>query len=433
MSLMRHTAHCCLVILVFALNACVAVPYSNPGSSSGSGLYFGSGSSTSSRLNSGSLQVGAKQSKLYLPLLKDKRVALVVNQTSRVSDPHYELKNDLHNDLQNDQHLVDFLLAKQVNVVRIFAPEHGFRGDHDAGAHVSHDIDSKTGILITSIYGKNKKPSKEIMDEIDIVIFDIQDVGVRFYTYISSMHYMMESAAQSSTQFMVLDRPNPNGRFIDGPILDSAYQSFVGMHPIPVLHGMTIAELAQMIKGEKWIADADKLTLFTIANANYRRSMSYSLPVAPSPNLPNSQSVQLYPSLCFFEATPVSVGRGTDFPFQVIGHNELPLGDFTFKPESRVGAALHPKLENQTLLGIDLQHSSQQGLDLRLFVKAYQQFNDAGLTFFSRPDFMDKLAGTNQLRLAIEQGQSAKQIQQSWQPGLQAFKQLRKPYLLYED
>ena len=382
-----------LVILVFALNACVSVP------------------------NSGLLQVGASQSDLYLPLLKNKRVALVVNQTSRV----------------NDQHLVDFLLDKQVNVVRIFAPEHGFRGDHDAGALVSNDIDSKTGIVITSIYGKNKKPSTAIMNEIDIVIFDIQDVGVRFYTYISSMHYMMESAAQSSTQFMVLDRPNPNGRFIDGPILEPSYQSFVGMHPIPVLHGMTIAELARMLKGEKWITGADKLELITIANVNYNRDMPYVLPVAPSPNLPNSQSVQLYASLCFFEATAVSVGRGTDFPFQVIGHNKVPLGDFSFTPESRVGAALHPKLENQTLLGIDLQNSALQGLDLQLFVKAYQQFTDAGINFFERPDFMDKLAGSNQLRLAIEQGQSAKQIQQSWQSGLHTFKQLRKPYLLYAD
>ena len=390
---MRLVQKLCLVLVVFTLGACVSLP------------------------PSGAIQVGANQIELYLPLLKDKRVALVVNQTSR----------------SGDLHLVDFLLTKQVNVVRIFAPEHGFRGDHDAGAHVSNDIDNKTGILITSIYGKNKKPSKDIMDQVDIVIFDIQDVGVRFYTYISSMHYMMEAAAESSTQFMVLDRPNPNGRFTDGPILDSAYKSFVGMHPIPVLHGMTVAELARMIKGEKWISDADKLTLITIANSHYRRDMHYELPVAPSPNLPNSQSIQLYPSLCFFEATPISVGRGTDFPFQVIGHNEVPLGDFSFSPESRPGAALHPKLEHQALLGIDLRHSTQQGLDLRSFIKAYQRFAESGLNFFERPDFMDKLAGSKQLRLAIEQGQSAKQIEQSWQPGIQAFKQLRKPYLLYPD
>jgi uncharacterized protein YbbC (DUF1343 family) len=389
----RLLQKCCIVLLVFALGACVSQPSREP------------------------IQVGATQVEVYLPLLKDKRVALVVNQTSRVGDVH----------------LVDFLLLKQVNVVRIFAPEHGFRGDHDAGAHVSNDIDSKTGIVITSIYGKQKKPSLDIMNQADIVIFDIQDVGVRFYTYISSMHYMMEAAAESSTQFMVLDRPNPNGRFTDGPILESAYKSFVGMHPIPVLHGMTVAELARMIKGKKWIKNADKLTLITIANSHYRRDMNYDLPVAPSPNLPNSQSVRLYPWLCFFEATPISVGRGTDFPFQVIGHNTVSLGDFRFSPESRPGAALKPKLEGQALMGIDLRQSSQQGLDLQQFIKAYQQFTASDLNFFERPDFMDKLAGSNQLRLAIEQGQSAEQIKQSWKPGIRAFKAQRKPYLLYPD
>lgn len=390
---MRLLQKCCIVLLVFALGACVSPPSREP------------------------IQVGATQVEVYLPLLKDKRVALVVNQTSRVGDVH----------------LVDFLLSKQVNVVRIFAPEHGFRGDHDAGAPVSNDIDRKTGIVITSIYGKNKKPSLDIMDQADIVIFDIQDVGVRFYTYISSMHYMMEAAAESSTQFMVFDRPNPNGRFTDGPILQSAYKSFVGMHPIPVLHGMTVAELARMIKGEKWIKNADELTLITIANSHYRRDMNYDLPVAPSPNLPNSQSVRLYPWLCFFEATPISVGRGTDFPFQVIGHNTVSLGDFRFSPESRPGAALKPKLEGQALKGIDLRHSAQQGLDLQQFIKAYQQFTASDLNFFERPDFMDKLAGSNQLRLAIEQGQSAEQIKRSWKPGIRAFKVQRKPFLLYPD
>lgn len=363
------------------------------------------------------IQVGAERAELYLPLLRNKKVGLVVNQTSRVGD----------------QHLVDFLLAKQIKVQRIFAPEHGFRGDHDAGALVSNDVDATTGIAITSIYGKNKKPSKALMDELDIIIFDIQDVGVRFYTFISSMHYMMEAAAESGTEFMVLDRPNPNGNYIDGPILDSAFRSFVGMHTIPILHGMTIAELAQMIKGENWINQASALKLTTIANNNYRHDMSYNLPVAPSPNLPNSQAIQLYPSLCFFEATPVSVGRGTDFPFQVIGHNEVPLGNFEFTPESTPGAALHPKLEDKLLLGIDLRNSTIQGLDLTLFIKAYQQFTQQGLTFFERPDFMDKLAGTNQLRLAIEQGQSAEQIKHSWQTELAKFKQQRKTYLLYPD
>ena len=232
---------------------------------------------------------------------------------------------------------------------------------------------------------------------------------------------------------MVLDRPNPNGKFVDGPILETQFQSFVGMHPIPVAHGMTVAELAQMIKGEGWINQAQNLKLTTIANANYHRDMAYNLPIAPSPNLPNSQSIQLYPSLCFFEATPVSIGRGTDFPFQFIGHDTVSLGSFEFSPESRPGASLHPKLEGKLSKGIDLRTSGVQGLDLQLFIQAYQQFSLQDQIFFERADFMDKLAGTDKLRLAIEQGQSAEQIKQSWQVGLQKFRQQRLPYLLYPD
>ncbi|WP_372340907.1 exo-beta-N-acetylmuramidase NamZ domain-containing protein [Paraglaciecola sp.] len=363
------------------------------------------------------MQVGAEQGERYLPLLKNKKVGLVVNQSSLV----------------HDQHLLDYLLANKINVLRIFAPEHGFRGDYDAGAHVKNAIDAKTGVAISSIYGKHKKPSPELMDELDVVIFDIQDVGVRFYTFISSMHYMMEAAAESGTQFMVLDRPNPNGSFVDGPILEPDFQSFVGIHPIPILHGMTLAELARMIKGEGWINQAESLNLVTIANKHYQRDMPYELPVAPSPNLPNRQSIQLYPSLCFFEATPVSIGRGTDFPFQVMGHDMISLGDFEFTPVSKPGSALHPKLENQLLFGTDLRASAIQGLDLSLFIQAFSQFKKAGFGFFERPDFMDKLAGTDSLRLAIQQGQTAKQIKAAWQTDLLTFKQQRKPYLLYPD
>jgi uncharacterized protein YbbC (DUF1343 family) len=271
------------------------------------------------------------------------------------------------------------------------------------------------------------------MDDIDLVIFDIQDVGVRFYTFISSMHYMMEAAAEANTQFMVLDRPNPNGRFVDGPILDKQFQSFVGMHPIPVLHGMTLAEIAKMIKGEGWINQADNLSLTTITNQHYTRDMPYALPIAPSPNLPNSQAIQLYPSLCFFEATPVSIGRGTVFPFQVLGHDKVALGQFEFTPVSTPGASLNPKLKDQLLYGQDLRQSNIQGLDLDVLITAYRQFNQAGLTFFSRAGFMDKLAGTDSLRLAIEQGKTAEQIKAEWQQDLQAFRALRKPYLLYPD
>ena len=363
------------------------------------------------------LQVGAERSALYLSLLQGKKVGLVVNQTSRVGE----------------QHLLDYLLALNINVVRIFAPEHGFRGDHDAGAHVSNDVDSVTGIAISSIYGKNKKPAAEVMADLDVIIFDIQDVGVRFYTFISSMHYMMEAAAESGAEFMVFDRPNPNGKFVDGPILETQFQSFVGMHPIPILHGMTVAELAQMIKGQGWINQAQDLKLTTISNVNYRRDMAYVLPIAPSPNLPNSQSIQLYPSLCFFEATPVSIGRGTDFPFQVLGHDTVSLGSFEFTPESRPGASLHPKLEGLLAKGIDLRNSNIQGLDLQPFIQAYAQFAQHQQNFFERADFMDKLAGTDKLRLAIEQGQNAEQIKQSWQVGLQKFRQQRLPYLLYPD
>ncbi|MAD17808.1 MAG: hypothetical protein CL579_17360 [Alteromonadaceae bacterium] len=365
--------------------------------------------------NTQAIKVAAQRSEAYLPQLKGKRVGLVVNQTSMVGN----------------RHLADYLLDKSVNVARIFAPEHGFRGDHDAGAHVNSEIDAKTGIPITSIYGKFKKPPVEMLQQLDVVIFDIQDVGVRFYTYISSMHYMMEAAAEAGIQFMVLDRPNPNGRFVDGPILEPAYRSFVGMHPIPVLHGMTVAELARMIKGEGWINQAQSLDLVTIPVANYSRTMHYSLPVAPSPNLPNDQAIGLYPSLCFFEATPISVGRGTDFPFQVLGFDDIALGEFAFSPESRPGSALHPKLEGKALQGTDLRESPERGLNLDWLVEAQQQFSNRDMRLFDRADFMDKLAGTDSLRNAIEAGQSSAEIKQSWQAGLVKFIVQRQPYLLY--
>lgn len=333
--------------------------------------------------------------------------------------------------LVGQTHLVDSLLAKNINITKIFAPEHGFRGDHDAGAHVKNAVDSKTGIALISIYGKNKKPSAKVLSDVDIIIFDIQDVGVRFYTYISSMHYMMEAAAEQGVEFIVLDRPNPNISHIDGPILEPQFKSFVGMHPIPVLHGMTVGELAKMIKGEGWINQAANLQLSVISVAHYTRTSRYSLPVKPSPNLPNDQSIALYPSLCFFEATPVSIGRGTDFAFQVIGYSPVALGDFSFTPRSIKGAALNPKFKNQMVKGIDLRHSDTTGLNLNYLINAYQQLTQAKQPFFERADFMDKLAGTDQLRLAIEAGRSAEEIKQSWQAGLKQFKQQRAPYLLY--
>jgi uncharacterized protein YbbC (DUF1343 family) len=362
------------------------------------------------------LQVGAANYDAYIPALKGKRVGLVVNQTSEI----------------NGQHLVDLLLDRGVKVSKIFAPEHGFRGDHDAGAHVKSTVDAKTGIDVVSIYGSNKKPTPEVLADLDVIIFDIQDVGVRFYTYISSMHYMMEAAAENDKSFIVLDRPNPNIAYVDGPILEPQFRSFVGMHEIPVLHGMTVAELAQMIKGEGWINNADKLNLTVVPVANYERTMSYELPVKPSPNLPNAQSIQLYPSLCFFEATPITIGRGTDFPFQVVGYSPIKLGEFSFTPRAIEGASMNPKFKEIEVFGQDLRDADIHGLDLSLFISAYQKLTANNQEFFERAGFMDKLAGTDKLRLAIEAGQTEQQIKQSWQADLSTFKRKRAPYLLYQ-
>lgn len=359
--------------------------------------------------------VAAEQASEYLPSLRGQRVALVVNQTSRVGE----------------QHLVDYLLAEGIEVVNVLAPEHGFRGDAGAGETITDAIDPRTGLPILSIYGKTKKPSPAMLADVDTIVFDIQDVGARFYTYISTMHYVMEAAAEQGIAMMVLDRPNPNGAFVDGPVLEPAFQSFVGMHEIPLLHGMTVGELALMIKGEGWIQQAQDLSLTVIPVADYARTEPYSLPVAPSPNLPNDQAIRLYPSLCLFEATAVSIGRGTDFPFQVMGHDEVHLGDFKFSPRSMPKSAPSPKLEGQIVYGQDLRDSDLQGLDLSLLISAHQAFTKAGVTFFTAPDFMDKLSGTDALRKAIEAGQSEAEIRASWQADLARFKARRQPYLLY--
>lgn len=360
---------------------------------------------------------GAEQPERYLPLLAGKKVGLLVNQTSRVGE----------------QHLVDFLLQQQVQVVGIFAPEHGFRGDADAGAKVEDSRDARTGLPIWSMYGASKKPDLSLLQQLDVVIFDIQDVGVRYYTYISSMHYMMEAAAAAGVAMLVLDRPNPNGAYLDGPVLELKFQSFVGMHPIPLLHGMTVGELALMIKGEAWIANADKLQLTVIPNANYQRELPYELPVPPSPNLPNSQAIKLYPSLGFFEATPMSVGRGTPFPFQVLGYDQFATDEFSFMPVSTPGAALNPPLKDKQLYGEDLRQVATDGLTLAYLMRWQQLFASHAKVLFTAPDFMDKLAGTDKLRLQIERGDSEQQIRDSWQGALQRFKQQRQPYLLYPE
>jgi len=376
-----------------------------------------SGCSQHSHIKDNGIIVGAQRLDLYLPLLAGKKVALVVNQTSRV----------------NNQHLVDFLQQKGVDIRFIFAPEHGFRGDHDAGEKVSNSIDSKTGIPLVSIYGKSKKPSSEIMAELDLIIFDIQDVGVRFYTYISSMHYMMEAASDAHVEFIVLDRPNPNGMYVDGPTLEAEFRSFVGMHPIPLVHGLTVGELAKMIKGEGWLETKNKLHLTVIPIKNYSHNKRYSLPVQPSPNLPNDLAIALYSSLGFFEATPVSIGRGTPYPFQLIGHDKISIGDYQFTPISTPGAATKPKLMDTQLKGTRLLSASKVGINLDYILAWHSKFSQQKQLFFSRAKFMDKLAGTDKLRKSIEQGQTKAQIRQGWQPGINEFINKRKPYLLYDD
>ncbi|TQF69740.1 exo-beta-N-acetylmuramidase NamZ family protein [Pseudoalteromonas luteoviolacea] len=362
------------------------------------------------------IEVGAARTAQYLPLLKGKRVGLIVNQSAQV----------------NGVHLVDMLLANNIDVIRIFSPEHGFRGDQDAGAYIDSSIDSKTGIPIVSLYGKKKRPSLDALQDIDVLIFDIQDVGVRFYTYISTMHYMMQSAKDTQKEFIVFDRPNPNIHHVAGPLLDKRFRSFVGMHPIPILHGMTVGELAMMINGEGWLSGHEQLSLKVISVANYSASHEYTLPIAPSPNLPNQQSIYLYPSLCLFEATAVSVGRGTDFPFQVFGHHQVNLGSFNFSPRSIIGAARYPKLEGQEVWGMDLRNSTVRGFDLGWLFSAYRQFKQQGQPFIIHPDFLDKLAGTNIIRLALEQGLKVHQLEALWEKELETFKKRRAPYLLYD-
>lgn len=349
--------------------------------------------------------------------LTGKHIGLVVNQSS----------------VSGKSHLLDELLRQGFAVQKIFSPEHGFRGTADAGATVANSIDPQTGIPVWSLYGKHKKPTAAALHGINLLIFDLQDVGVRYYTYLSTLHYVMEAAAEQNIPLLVLDRPNPNGAYVDGPVLDKNYQSFVGLHPIPLLHGMTLGELALMIKGEHWIHKAEQLELYVWPVKNYQRDRPYDVPVRPSPNLPNAQAVALYPSLGFFEATPLSVGRGTDFPFQVLGYTNPPLGAFAFSPVAKAGAALNPPLKNQLVLGLDLRDVKAEGLDLSYLLQAQQVFAKHKLKLFNSPDFMDKLSGTNQLRQQIEQGWSEAQIRQSWQADLQKFRQQRRSYLLYPE
>lgn len=362
------------------------------------------------------IETGAENFNSYLPLLKDKRVGIVTNQTGILS---------------KEKHLVDFLLEQNINLQKIYAPEHGFRGTADAGELIVDGKDTKTNLPIISLYGNNKKPKPEQLDGIDILVFDLQDVGARFYTYISSLHYVMEACAENNIPLLVLDRPNPNGTIIDGPILEKEHTSFVGMHEIPVLHGMTIGEYAKMINGEKWLKDGIQCDLKVASCLNYSRDMKYSLPVKPSPNLPNDQSINLYASLCFFEGTNVSLGRGTEKQFQIYGSPFLPESefDFSFTPKPNFGAK-DPVYNGKLCFGEDLTEIRKvHRLELKWLLKAYE--NTADKTVFFN-DFFTKLAGTKKLREQIEAGMSEKEIRKTWQEGLEQFKEVRKKYLIYE-
>lgn len=361
------------------------------------------------------VQTGADQMTMYLPALLGKRVGLVVNHTSRVGASH----------------LVDSLLSRGITIKTIFAPEHGFRGQATDGEEISSGRDPKTGIMITSLYGKNRKPTPRQMDSLDVVVFDIQDVGARFYTYTSTMHYVMEACAEANKPMILLDRPNPNGHYVDGPVLEARFKSFVGLNPIPVVYGLTMGELARMINGQGWLSGAKTCPLTVIPLKNYTHQTPYTLPVPPSPNLPNQQAVLLYPSLCFFEGTVVSVGRGTDRQFQVIGSPYTKYGSYTFTPVDKPGA-VNPPLEGQLCYGLDLATVaiSKQGLMLDYFFDFFNRATDKS-KFFLANNGIDRLAGTDQLRLQLLAGVPVAKIRKSWEPGLTAYKRIRKKYLLY--
>ncbi len=367
-------------------------------------------------LNDQDAIVGASRLELYLPEIKDKNVGIVANQTS----------------VFNDTHLIDTLLTYNIDIRKIFTPEHGFRGKADEGASVGNSIDEKTNIPIISLYGNNKKPTSSQLEDIDVLLFDLQDVGTRFYTYISTMTYVMEAAAENDISVIILDRPNPNGFYIDGPVLEDENSSFVGLHQVPVVYGLTIGEYALMVNGEHWLKDSLQCNLHVIPLGDYDRDCIYRLSVKPSPNLPNWESVYLYPSLCFFEGTVVSVGRGTQFPFQVYGHPSIQ-ADFTFTPRQAEGRN-KPLLCDKQCFGKDLTDyahnfkKEKAKINISWLIEAYNQLKDKE-KFFN--NFFLKLSGTKELQQQIEDGLSEKEIRDSWKEELDKYKEIRKKYLLY--
>ncbi|MCX7637395.1 MAG: DUF1343 domain-containing protein [Cyclobacteriaceae bacterium] len=362
---------------------------------------------------SANIMTGAEQMNEVVRKLTGKRVALVVNHTSLVGK----------------KHLTDTLLRRGIDIKKIFAPEHGFRGEAEAGETVKDGRDTQTGLPVISLYGNLKKPTPEMLQDVDIVVFDIQDVGARFYTYISTMHYVMEACAENGKSLLILDRPNPNGHYTDGPILEPEFKSFVGMHPIPIVHGMTVGELARMINGEGWLEGGRICALEIIPVKNWTHNTPWSLPVKPSPNLPNNQAVALYPSLCLFEGTAISVGRGTPTPFQVIGHPYLKDMPYQFTPTDIRGMATNPPHKDKICYGLDLRTVPvKAALDLSYLLKMYKAFPEKDKFFTG---YFEKLAGTKRLREQIQQGMTEEQIKKSWEEGLQQFRRKRSKYLLY--
>lgn len=359
------------------------------------------------------VEVGADQLDILLPKLTNKSVALVVNHTSLVGNTH----------------LADTLMASGVTVRKVFAPEHGFRGAAADGEKISDGVDSRTGLPIVSLYGANRKPTPEQLADVDVVIFDIQDVGTRFYTYISTMHYVMEACAEQDKKLIILDRPNPNGHYVDGPIRTPALKSFVGMHPIPIVHGLTVGELSGMINGEGWLENGVKCDVDVIRIKNWGHNDFYSVPVKPSPNLPNDQAIRLYPSLCLFEGTVISVGRGTQTPFLIIGNPEFTDLSFSFTPVAIPGMSNEPPHLGKTCYGIDLSNIEVlPRINLKYLLDFYQKYPDKDKFFIGS---FDRLAGTPELKEQIKKGMSEEEIRATWTKGLEEYKQIRSKYLLY--